>query len=804
MSSQPNDINLKLVLACANKVHELLNRGITIPPDLSAAVNAAINRTLPIPSLISQANQIDIAGCQLWNTITQVLRKGEIPPHSAVPLRVLAFYLLDTAYQVLATRSKRDFRVLKTGLKTGRFCLDNDEVDLGLKVLKRCSEHINDDEQMEAEFYLLRMMHAWKSNRLDQVDDLYYKVQEHALVVSPILTEQAVDLCYKIAKELIPGDAAMKWLKRALDTLDLCNDSTHASLLEWRLVVTTAAVDVMLVAGKGIQAMELVEILENRGMDNRIAVAMLRLRTISAIEPVDQTQVHETMIKMLKLGVLTEGTFNSILRAIHKVRQISIDLALEGLRQFIFSRLLPDLPSRGWMEAAVVTFILFATFQNPTQSLGNLFTAVYNASGALSQQASHSAQTILWKNAEKWLSVLQHPFIFSNSCEANQSKVLRKAMTIYLQREDISSCREAYLRLPPSAQNDALTHYLAFRLAIASGNEDHATHSLQHMAVEHLYSAVIHAQRQGSGKIAIASLTQLLESKDKKINTPVLLRCIVRLLLSDGQTDRLISLFERAASEIPRHEALWWTKQSWNLLAKTHSNIEPTTLLRLINSINKFFNLCTDEELQTRKETLSLLAATANLTLARQTGGEGFFAKAREYLSSEPPAENQLEYLVAKVECLLHFTSERDIVQNLLNEIMDLPYIEKKEGVYIHLANLLPSLPYINPTLLIEVLKKCCTLLPPAQSAAPLRRVFDALTSHSGHEDVLLEVLRFAVGKIEAWPEVEREWFVARGFNYFLDLEGREEWRDVLLEMVGFCNDELRGVVKRRLEGDDT
>lgn len=212
----------------------------------------------PGSSSAATASGFDSIGTELWNSTTHILRdveehrqeahaRRDVPSRTTVLLRVFAFHLLDAAYRASPKRTKdaeQRVRNFKLALKTCRTCLNDGELELSLKILEKCSEHVGavenasplvrltDDEddgggatkmkELAAEFYLLRAMHAWKSGRLDVAAHVTIKLDLPAAHATD-LPEKAADLFYEIGKSLLKkadSAAAAEWLERALTALD--------------------------------------------------------------------------------------------------------------------------------------------------------------------------------------------------------------------------------------------------------------------------------------------------------------------------------------------------------------------------------------------------------------------------------------------------------------------------------------------------------------------------------------------------------------------------------------------------------
>ena len=219
-----------------------------------------IKRSFPLRSstgLSYDLSSLDTLGCDLWNGATNIIRDAEHrrdqlilnsdESHIVALLRVFAFFLLDTAYPATSKRSRNEAqqnRNFKTALKACRFCLNNAQVELALKVLERCADYVRAAEEnqplfnlsdtyraeedalllrnLTAEYYLLRLMHSWKADRLDALEHFYGQIPA-SLQTSTEITKKAAELFHDIGRGLSArnlADASIKWLRRALERLD--------------------------------------------------------------------------------------------------------------------------------------------------------------------------------------------------------------------------------------------------------------------------------------------------------------------------------------------------------------------------------------------------------------------------------------------------------------------------------------------------------------------------------------------------------------------------------------------------------
>lgn len=253
-----------------------------VQSELRQELENHVKRSFPVPISTAIANRLsefDHLGCNLWNAATNLLREDEQQQASddsrerhrgplQTILRTFAFLLLDTAHHATARRSKdmdQQIRNFRIGLKACRFCLDQNELQLAVKLLERCAEHVNTVETesplvrmhndhdeanhretklagMVSEYYLLRMTHAFKADRIDLADHFFDKLSISG-VAQPIIAELTAQLCFDAGKTLVKRgsvDLSIKWLDRALSALDGCGvEDLSMDSSELRLAITS-------------------------------------------------------------------------------------------------------------------------------------------------------------------------------------------------------------------------------------------------------------------------------------------------------------------------------------------------------------------------------------------------------------------------------------------------------------------------------------------------------------------------------------------------------------------------------------
>ncbi|KAK0871741.1 sporulation-specific protein 22 [Friedmanniomyces endolithicus] len=671
--------NVQQVLDCASKVNRRLRDRGSLSESLEAEVNDAVKRSLPLqPSteVAGKSSALDALGSQIWNAATNILRnlenaegndRGKQRPQTRllVLLRVFGFFLIDAAHHTSTRRTgdhDQRVRTFKIALKACRFSLDHGEFELALKVLERCSEYAStadehfpivrisdavhsDDanhqlvlKQLVAEYYLLRLTYAWKTDRLDLADHFFTKLNLHELAGSVVLAEKAADLFHEAAKSVARKklwDPAIKWCERAVSALDACEieDLSHDAP-ELRLGITATWIEALLTGGTGDfrrRALNLIEQLETAyGMSNRVAVSLMRFQILTASKPVDLAQVDAVIAQMTRQAVLTDKSFKTIMQTMNRLRRIDLHSTLVGLTDFITTRLLPDcVPDEAAderrfdrLERAIVTYVMFVTTSDelPTRDTAAgvkfiLDEVSHGTKRTLSARATHAAQTLVWKKAgaanvessDEWCQLLRHA-VFDSAGHMNKAKIGRKAIAAALARNDTNAARHTFFELPETSQNESMTRYLIFKVALRDGDYELAIQCLALIAkhaekdATYLYACVLEAQQSNMRQVAVAALQALSETQPPGVHLPTLLRCTARLLVSeldanntqdiDRMSEPVVLLFERAAKNAPglmhgsdaqwRLESQWWSKNAYNLALRLCADIHPEHLIRLL------------------------------------------------------------------------------------------------------------------------------------------------------------------------------------------------------------------------------
>lgn len=360
------------------------------------------------------------------------------------------------------------------------------------------------------------------------------------------------------------------------------------------------------------------------------------------------------------------------MHSISRVKRASLNTALATIEQLVNVRFLPDLDApldneqvKTWLEKTVVTYTSFCTVpsdlpkSDTIQRLYSLFDHITERTAVcLAPKATHAMQALIWKSlndaqdeeAELWLGVLQHS-LFTSVGASNKARIARKLMMTAIEKDELNTARTAFYGLSHSSQNEGMTRYLAYKLALRSNDLRLASECLASLAKHidkeprHMYACVLEAQQSGNRAMAVAAFQALIDHPSEGVQLPALLRCTVRLLMEELEIssttqieamDQIVHLFETASANTKilrqgsedqlRAEIQWWSKNSFNLALRHCAAMPPTQLTLLVRACNKFLRCYPDdnglmhrEELVDRMQVCHFICASAFTLLGRTT-----------------------------------------------------------------------------------------------------------------------------------------------------------------------------------------
>ncbi|KAF1978032.1 SPO22-domain-containing protein [Bimuria novae-zelandiae CBS 107.79] len=659
-------------------------------------------------ALTAKQNEFERLGTSLWNLATR-LRRDEDQPDGSVTeqaarknralglLRVFSFLLLDSAGSQSTKGQKRKncIRLMKIALKAAKWCIQNKKVEDATKVLERAAEYQevlsaegeNDDgaeselgERLRVEYFALRTALAWRSDRMDTAEYMFAKCKQLSRFVTASAAEDIADLLYEMGKDLSARhnyESAIQWLERAHDILGEQNfEMLGAEAGELRLSIMQNIVQAYMkfkTEESRTKAWHMLQLLEVDYKD-KMSISLLKLEMLFSESTVDTDQVYLTLHRMIRTIVLNERNFKNVMHQIHKLKDHNNVTACKLLDILIETRLFRE-EKDAWIEKAVITrvWISCITFiaEGAMEQVRELFDMVHrNVKTAFSAQATHAAQTLLWKQveanfsqgqhqeAESWCGICLHS-LFDKAGEINKSKIAsRKMILCALARHDYPAAREIFSNMSDPSREDRLTRYLMYKVALYENNSDLAVECLDSVCRQSskdttlLYACVVEAQQSGNKQQGMVALEKLLEKYNGSaladVHLPALLRMTLRLLMSelikDGSLDRdifeqICKTFEAASThakasrrrpsnpvreQFNAEEFGWFSKNAYNLAIKYCAEVPPQNLVQLLVACVEFIRLFQESDQSNKQDDLHLrlmfchyLLSCAFVTLAR-------------------------------------------------------------------------------------------------------------------------------------------------------------------------------------------
>ncbi|KAK6429054.1 sporulation-specific protein 22 [Oleoguttula sp. CCFEE 5521] len=692
----------------ATSICTSLKDGRDIPTNVYAELKSRIQQlwTLSLPLQIIRPINFDHIGTSIWNHATNIIRaaenetvtepgRRESAARSGVLLRTYAYLLLDLATENASSRSQH-LRLFKVGLKTARYCLAHESPEIAMHLLEKCSVYATnfedaqpavvfndegDSSRMEkvkdlaTGLWLLRMLHSCKVMRSDLAEHFFAKASA-SLNASATLSYMAAEICYDASRSTTspvhPKDG-LQWLERALKLMESdCIADLELDTEDLRISVAVALTARLLECGDADsmdRAKQVADSLSSRyGLGDRLTV--LRMHLTIALKQGDEHTIDQTLHRIVSVTLLTDITFDIILRLIYGMRKAHAQACLSSLEQLVRYRLLPDLTTametdevHAWLEKAAVTYTSVCTatalgrVSEPVAMLIALFDAIVNAiQTSVSAKATHTMQTLIWnasakstgEDAKSWLHLLQHS-LFDSAGVVNKARIGRKAIENALDRNDLDAARAAYFQMPETARDENASRYLAFKIALCMNDTQMASDCLDALMKQsikdpkYLYACVLEAQTSNNRAMAVAAFQRLVTQPPQGVHLPVLLRCTARLYIAEMDQPNtppaevmheLLRVFDIAADNIKsfrqgsedqcRAEIQWWSKNSYNLALRLCSEVHPEYVVRLAKTCVRFLSCLPEDDgkmhqdnILDRRRICHFLAATALTVLGR-------------------------------------------------------------------------------------------------------------------------------------------------------------------------------------------
>ncbi|KAI1295094.1 meiosis protein SPO22/ZIP4 like-domain-containing protein [Xylaria venustula] len=293
------------------------------------------------------------AGLALWNWSTQEKRREEDDSQRDKFLSLVRVF----SFSMLALAKRSDDVSLKTithlerlAIKTGRSCIASNELEFALWALQKAVEYngqlqrLHDSpseesltcSQFEAEYTTLRIVLAWKEDRMDIAEHLYTSVGRPIIQVNTALAEKLADALFEIGRDLTlkkNSVLAVKWLERALDVIN-AQDMSQLSrdAIELKLAIS----QVLIQAYLDIGSPDYINRAENHiayieeGLGDKLVVLLFRTELLlrSPAEVFDSTAYADILRRMIRAVDMTESSFKLLIH-----HQQDVDGALRCLEQ---------------------------------------------------------------------------------------------------------------------------------------------------------------------------------------------------------------------------------------------------------------------------------------------------------------------------------------------------------------------------------------------------------------------------------------------------------------------------------------
>ncbi|KAI7285102.1 hypothetical protein KC345_g1898 [Hortaea werneckii] len=593
-----NNKRVKQILELAETAHRLLKDRATPSKSFEDQLEETIRRAFPLPSstlLAGKAEALDTLGIQLWNAATNFLREEEIQQDAgtqshgtsalAVRLRVFAFLLIDTARRASAHHEGSQSQLIRS------FKIAN-------KACRSCLA--NGQLELASKVFERCSEYVGKSEpdeRIVYLTQITERIENDDQRVFGRLKYVADHFFSKVSHDA---------LTLSPDLAENAADSLHeAAKSAADLKNTDLAIKWCERAVAALNHCEQ-EDLSPYASELRLAIATTMIDAL--LSQTGNAGSRFSAMKIIEDLETSHGMSNRVALALMRLRllinssPVDIDQLNLGLERIIRLTIITD---KGFKR--------------------------------------HGP-----KAAENWLKLLQHP-MFDSAGLLNKAKIWRKAIITALAREDVPAAREAYYSMPSSCQDEAMSRYLAFKIALKSGDNELADDSLHVLSKNAdkdpscLYACILEAEQFRSRHLAVLGLQRLLDKQLHGTHLPSLLRCTARLMMkelesqetrSDEAMEEIVSMFERARDNIKvlhqatddqwRVEIQWWSKNAYNLALKVCDTIHPEHLVRLLTVCIRFLDCYPNdggpmhaEDVLRRKSSCHFLSACGLIVLAR-------------------------------------------------------------------------------------------------------------------------------------------------------------------------------------------
>ncbi|WQF82317.1 Putative meiosis specific protein Spo22/ZIP4/TEX11 [Colletotrichum destructivum] len=545
---------------------------------------------------------LDRKGTELWNLCTRLRREDVdgVPPARRKLLlqsRIFAFFMIAIARHGstgAALQVADVVHLTRLMLKAGKMCLDDESIRTSTNTMKLANaifskgagyvadlgelqntmlgpDDLIECKRLESEYYILRTALAWKEDNLTVAEFMYDKGHLAPQSLDPSSAEKMTEVLFEMGKDLSErGDFPMaaRWLERAYNVIN-AQDLVHLSrdAIELRLAVCQGLVHAFLAVDtqdSSQKALELVNYVESEIGDKPV-VLLLRLELLqkTPAEVFDVEAYADILRRMVRAFNFSESHFKLL---VHHARKLH-DKSPTQATSVVDGMLRGAMVSSGrdeWVERLVLLRIWMETTQRDSLTAVEGLAAVLaglqdNLEKPFGASAAVGALTLIWKKieitysqghfdiADSWCQVALQP-LFQNGGPANMSRLGRKLILCALGGNDTGRARQAFHNMSEAAQNEPMTRYLMYKVALRSADRELATECLERVGTaagnepDFLYACVLEAQQVGDRVCAMQAMKQLVNkfefSETSPVHLPALLRCNIRLAVSVMESEK--------------------------------------------------------------------------------------------------------------------------------------------------------------------------------------------------------------------------------------------------------------------------
>ncbi|KAL9596158.1 MAG: hypothetical protein Q9219_005978 [cf. Caloplaca sp. 3 TL-2023] len=443
-------------LAFAAKLESILLESIDGLPSLTASLYRNIETINQVRGGIAapESTELEERGTSIWNLTSKHKNNGRYPEraHNSSKRRTNTQDNAESI-EMVSRQERNQLGVAEQVIERAAF------YDQRLQRLMRnhATQHTTlTTYRLTAQYYILRVILAWRRERLDLADFFLTKFNSEKSPVDAALTEELTDVMFEIGRDQTAKKSygsAIRWLEGARANLISPNPDclgTDAGVL--RSCIAHTLVHALLgqrCEESNRRAWVIIQELANEA-ENTLAVLLLKLQVLTINE--NSTQDYfDVLVQIIRQIHLSDINLKTILHHIHKIRVRSTHLAHTALTVLLSDQLLAT-GETAWLEKTLITILWNGTtsteledFTDQLEELLDQITAKSNFT--LSTSATHAAQILILRRvealysreefgqADAWCRLALHG-VFCHSGLSNSGKLQRITARLLIEELD--------------------------------------------------------------------------------------------------------------------------------------------------------------------------------------------------------------------------------------------------------------------------------------------------------------------------------------------------------------------------------